>query len=135
MWTDSIKGNITLQFQAVDTKKHPQISGFSDFSNELSQPKCKQYQIKDEIHGIKTTKRKTNRDLLSKEKLLKVYGDIFDTLPWKLHVEVDKCIGPVQNVLRKMQVAMKEDIMKIIDELIEQKIVAKVNTRFPFIRI
>ena len=50
-------------------------------------------------------------------------------------MEVDKCIGPVQNVLRKMQVAMKEDIMKIIDELIEQKIVAKVNTRFPFIRI
>ena len=58
MWTDSIKGNITLQFQAVDTKKHPQISGFSDFSNELGQPKCKQWPNKRRDTWRKDNKKK-----------------------------------------------------------------------------
>ena len=55
------------------------------------------------------------------------YGDLFDTLgsvPGELHLEVEKSIRLVQHVPQKIPVAMKEEI---IDELIEQKIVAKVN--------
>ena len=58
------------------------------------------------------------------------YGDVFDTLgchPGELHLEVDLRIQPAQHVPRKIPVAMKEEIMKKIDELIEQKIVEKVN--------
>ena len=58
------------------------------------------------------------------------YGDVFDTLgchPGELHLEVDLRIQPAQHVPRKIPVAMKEEIMKKSDELIEQKIVEKVN--------
>ena len=58
------------------------------------------------------------------------YGDVFHTLvslPGELHLEVHKKIRPVQHVPWKVPVTMKEEKMKKIDELIEQKIVAKVN--------
>ena len=58
------------------------------------------------------------------------YGDVFDTLdylPGEVHLKVDKSIQPVPHVPRKIPVAMKEEIMEKIDELIEQEIVAKVN--------
>ena len=87
-------------------------------------------QVKEKMYGIKITKRKTNGDLLSKKKIYEEYGNVFDTfgsLPGELHLEVDKSIQPVQHVPRKIPVAMKEDIMKKIDKLNEQKIVAKVN--------
>ena len=66
----------------------------------------------------KITKRKTNGDLLSKKKILEKYGD-FDTLgcfPGYLHLEVDKSITSAQHVPRKIPVAMKEEIMKKVDE-------------------
>ena len=53
--------------------------------------------------------------------------DTIGCLPDKLHLEVDKSIRPVQHVLRKIPVAIKDEIMKKIDKLIEQKTVGKVN--------
>ena len=58
------------------------------------------------------------------------YGDVFDTFDCpsgELHLEVYKSIRPLHHVPQKIPIAMKEEIMKKIDELIEQKIVAKVN--------
>ena len=86
-------------------------------------------QVNGEIHDkIKIIKIKTNRDLLSKKKILEEYGDVFDILgclPGGLHLEVDESVQ-VQHVSRKIPVAMKEEIMKKIEELIEQKIVANI---------
>ena len=65
------------------------------------------------------------------------YGDVSDTLgchPGELHLEVDLRIQPAQHVPRKIPVAMKEEIMKKIDVLIEQKIGAKVNEPNDWIR-
>lgn len=79
---------------------------------------------------MKITKRKTNTNLLSKKKILEQYGDFFDTLgclPGDLHLEVHKSIRPVQHLSRKIPVAIKEEAIKKIDELTEQKIVGKVN--------
>ena len=64
-------------------------------------------------------------------------ADVFDTLgclPGELHLEVHKSIRPVQHMSWKIPVAMKEKIMQKIDELIEQKIVAKVNEPTDWIR-
>ena len=69
-------------------------------------------------------------DLLSKKKILEEYGDVFDTLSFlrqEPDLEVEKSIQQVQYMPQKMAVPMSEEIMKKIDELIEQKIVAKVN--------
>ena len=69
-------------------------------------------------------------DLLSKKKILEEYGDVFDTLSFlrqEPDLEVEKSIQQVQYMPQKMAVSMREQIMKKIDELIEQKIVAKVN--------
>ena len=84
----------------------------------------------DEIHGINITKRKTNGDLLFKKKILEECADVFDTLdclPGELHLEVHKSKRLVQHVPWKIPVEMKEKKMQKIDELIEQKIVAKLN--------
>ena len=84
-------------------------------------------QVNGEIHdNIKIIKIKTNRDLLSKKKILEEYADVFDTLgclPGELHLQVDESVRQVQHVSRKIPVAMKEKIMKKI----EQKIVANIN--------
>ena len=69
-------------------------------------------------------------DLLSKKKILEEYGDFFDTLSFlrqEPDLEVEKSIQQVQYMPQKMAVSMREEIMKKIDELIEQKIIAKVN--------
>ena len=69
-------------------------------------------------------------DLLSKKKILEEYGDVFDTLSslrQEPDLEVEKSIQPVQYMPQKIPVPMSGEIMKKIDELIEQKIVAKVN--------
>ena len=88
-------------------------------------------QVNGEIHdNIKIIKIKTNRDLLAKKKILEEYADVFDTLgclPGELHLQVDESVRQVQHVSRKIPVAMKEKIMKKIEELIEQKIVANIN--------
>ena len=88
-------------------------------------------QVNGEIHdNIKVIKIKTNRDQLSKKKTLEEYGDVFNTLgcfPGELRLQVDDSVRQVQHVSRKIPVAMKEKIMKKIDELIEQKIVANIN--------
>ena len=87
-------------------------------------------QVNGEIHDkIKIIKIKTNRDLLSKKKILEEYGDVFDILgclPGELLLEVDESVRQVQHVSREIPVAMKEEIMKKIEELIEQKIVANI---------
>ena len=84
-------------------------------------------QVNGEIHdNIKIIKIKTNRDLLSKKKILEEYADVFDTLgclPGELHLQVDESVRQVQHVSRKIPVAIKEKIMKKI----EQKIVANIN--------
>ena len=69
-------------------------------------------------------------DLLSREKILEGYGDVFGRLRFLLGVpdlEIDKSIKPVQHMPRKIKVTIKEEIMNNFDELIEQKIVAKVK--------
>ena len=69
-------------------------------------------------------------DLLSKKKILEEYGDVFDTLSslrQEPDLEAEKSIQPVQYMPQKIPVPMREEIMKKIDELIGQKIVAKVN--------
>ena len=69
-------------------------------------------------------------DLLSKKKILEEYGDVFDTLSFFRQepvLKVEKSIHPVQHMPQKIPVPMREEIMKKINELIEQKIVAKVN--------
>ena len=116
-----------LQFQVVDTKNDLLISASASLALNLVTLNEGKYQVNDEMHDIKITIRKTNGDLLSKKKILEEYGDVFDTLgcvPGELHLEVDKSIRLVQHVPQKIPVAMKEEI---IDELIEQKIVANVN--------
>ena len=58
------------------------------------------------------------------------YGDVFDTLSFlrqEPDLEVEKGIQPVEYMPQKIPVPMREEIMKKIDELIEQKIAAKVN--------
>ena len=84
-------------------------------------------QVNGEIHdNIKIIKIKTNRDLLAKKKILEEYADVFDTLgclPGELHLQVDESVRQVQHVSRKIPVAIKEKIMKKI----EQKIVANIN--------
>ena len=118
-----------LQFQVVDTKKDPLISASASLALNLVTLNVNNDQVNDEIHDIKITK-KTNGDLLFKKKILEEYGDFFDTpgcLPGELHLKVDESMRPVQNMPRNIPIAMKEKIMKKIDELIEQKIVAKVN--------
>ena len=69
-------------------------------------------------------------DLLSRSKILEEYGDVFDTLSFlrqEPDLEVEKGIQPVEYMPQKIPVPMREEIMKKIDELIEQKIAAKVN--------
>ena len=120
----------TLQFQVVDTKNYPLISALVGLPLNLVTLNINNDQVNDEIPDIKITKRKTNWDLLSKKKILEEYGDVFDIfgcLPGELHLEVDKGTRPVQHVPQKIPVAMKAEIMKKTDELIEQKIVAKAN--------
>ena len=82
-----------LQFQVVDTKKDPLISASASLALNLVTLNVNNDQVNDKIHGIKITKRKTNRDLLSMKKILGEYGDVFDVfgcLPKKLHLEVDQ---------------------------------------------
>ena len=113
-----------LQFQVIDTTKDPLISTSASLALDLVRLNVNNDQENDEIHGVKIAKRKTNRDLLSKKKILEEYGDVVETLgcfPGELHLEVDKRIRPVQHVKRKIPVTMKEEIMKKIDELIKQK--------------
>ena len=111
----------------VHTKKDPQISALASLALSLANLNVSNDLVNHEIHGTTTAKRKTNRGQLLKKKLLKEYEDVFDTLPGRLHVEVDKSIRSVQNVPRKIPVAIKKEIMKKIDELTEQNIVAKAN--------
>ena len=104
-----------LEFQVVDTKKDPLISASASLALNLVTLNVNNDQVNDEIHDIQITKTKTNVDLLSKRKILEECGDVFDTfgcLPGGLHLEVDKSIRPVQHVVRKIPVAVKEEIMK-----------------------
>ena len=113
-----------IQFQVIDTTKDPLISTSASLALDLVRLNVNNDQENDEIHGVKIAKRKTNRDRLSKKKILEEYGDVVETLgcfPGELHLEVDKRIRPVQHVKRKIPVTMKEEIMKKIDELIKQK--------------
>ena len=114
----------------VDSKKEPLISASESLTLNLITVKVNNDQVNDEMHDIKETERKTNGDLLSKKKKLEVCGDVFDELgcfPGEPHLGVDKSIRPVQHVPWKIPFVMKEKVKKKIDELIEQKIVAKVN--------
>ena len=99
----------------ADTKKDPLISASSSLALNLVNLKVNNDRVNDDIHDIKTTKRKANADLLSNKEKLKKYGDAFDTfgfVPGKLHLEVEKSIQPLQHVPRTIPVAMKEEIKK-----------------------
>ena len=112
------------QYQWVDTKNDPLKSASASLALNLVTLNVSSEQVNDDIHCIKIPKRKTNGDLLSKKKILEEYGDVFDTLeclPGELHLEVHKSIQKVQHVAWKIPVAMKEEIIKKIDRLIEQK--------------
>ena len=51
-----------LQFQVVDTKKDSPISASASLALNLVTLNVNNNQVNDEIHDIKITKRKTNRD-------------------------------------------------------------------------
>ena len=103
-----------LQFQVVDTKKDLLISASVSLAQNFVTLNGSNDQVNDKIHNIKITNRKTNRDLLSKKKILEEYVEVFDTLgclPGELHLKADRSIRPVQHVPGNIPVAMKEEIM------------------------
>ena len=120
MWSESSKDHITVSNGRY--KKDPLILASAGLALILATLNVKNDWVNDEIHEKNTITRKTNRNLLSKTRILEAYGHVFDTffgLPGGLPLEVDKSVQPAQYVLRKISVAMKEEIIKKIGELIK----------------
>ena len=119
-----------LQFQVVNTSKEPLISAETSLALNLVSLNRNEAKIDREIHNIGTNRQEVSESLLTKREIMKRYGDVFDTLgclPGELHFQINKDVPPVQHVPRKIPIAMKEQVTKKIEGLIEKKIVAKVN--------
>ena len=86
------------------------------------------------LQVTQTDINKTARDLQSPLTLAQVlyqYNEVFDnklgTLPGQIHLEVDQSITPMQEPVRRVPVAVKETLIKEIEDMEKDGVIKKVD--------
>lgn len=107
-----INGQIhQLAFEVVKTDQKPLLSGST--SERLGLIK---FMTPAAVHTIE----RAHSRALTKEQLIKRYGDVFnspvESVPGVVHFELDPTIAPVQCAPRNVPVAMKGDVKALLDQ-------------------